>query len=157
MKYISVFFLVPALLSAGDFMTGQAARVVIGQVNFTAQDSTSPSATQTGAVSGLAFANNNLFVADSNRVQAAPILNRVLIYNNVNGPNGFIPSPTAAIPQGIRCPVCVGTANVVLGQPDFISSSVGLSQNGLRTPTAVASDGQILVVADTDNNRVLIR
>ena len=156
MKYIGFVFLVPALLPAADFMTGQAARVTIGQQTFTSQDSGNPSASQLGAASGLAYANNTLFVADSNRVQASPILNRVLIFNNVNGASGFIPAPTADIPQGVRCPVCIGTANVVVGQTDFTKSDVALSQTGLRTPTAVASDGQILVIADTDNNRVLI-
>lgn len=156
MKYIGFVFLVPALLPAADFMTGQAARVTIGQQTFTAQDSGNPSASQLGAASGLAYANNTLFVADSNRVQASPILNRVLIFNNVNGTSGFVPGPTADIPQGVRCPVCVGTANVVVGQSDFTKSNVALTQTGLRTPTAVASDGQILVIADTDNNRVLI-
>ena len=187
---------------------------------------------------GLAYANNTLFVADSNHIQATPSDNRVLIYNNVSQ---FIYSPTADIPQGLRCPVCFGVpalpggANVVLGQPDFVTttsntsgvsypitgatnsspivvgvanttgvtlgsivsiSGVGgdtaangtwqvsdvtpttvtlagttgngnytgggllsvpqVSALGMQNPTAVASDGQILVVADTDNNRVLI-
>ena len=153
MKYIGVFFLIPAVLSAADYLTGQAARITIGQTTFTSQDSDNPSASQLGAVSGLAYANNTLFVADSNRVQATPVLNRVLIFRNASN---FIPSPTADIPQGVRCPVCTGSADVVLGQPNFTTSDIGLSQTGLRTPTAVASDGQILAVADTDNNRVLI-
>src|SRR6202022_4306665 len=36
------------------------------------------------------------------------------------------------------------------------TTDVGLSPSAFRTPTAVASDGTILVVTDTDNNRVLI-
>ena len=64
-------------------------------------------------------------------------------------------------------PVCVGRADVVLGQPDLNKPDhkelngnpapiVAPSQNALRVPTGVATDGQRLVVADTDNNRVLI-
>ncbi len=45
---------------------------------------------------------------------------------------------------------------MVLGQPDFTSSNFNTSATGMRTPTAVASDGQILAVADTANNRILI-
>jgi uncharacterized protein (TIGR03437 family) len=54
--------------------------------------------------------------------------------------------------------VCLGQATVVLGQPDFTTTTENLtaSQNNLREPTAVASDGVHLVVADTNHNRVLI-
>src|SRR5262249_49544861 len=34
--------------------------------------------------------------------------------------------------------------------------TINLTQGGLRSPTAVASDGRVIAVADTDNNRVLI-
>ena len=52
----------------------------------------------------------------------------------------------------------MGRATVVLGQPDFTTTTLNLSatRNTLRLPTAVASDGVHLVVADTDHNRVLI-
>jgi uncharacterized protein (TIGR03437 family) len=158
MKHLSLFFLSCVLASAADFLTGQAARITIGQNTFTSQDTGGPSAFQLGAVSGIAFANNTLFVVDSNHIQGDPVNNRVLIFNNVSS---LIPAPTSDIPQGTRCPVCVGNAgrggaSVVLGQPDFSTTAINLSQNGLRTPTGVASDGKILVVADTDNNRVLI-
>jgi uncharacterized protein (TIGR03437 family) len=159
MKHFGFLFLTAALAHASsDFMTGQAARLVIGQDTFTAQDTGSPTQYQLGGVSGIAYVNNVLFVVDDNRVAAGPDDNRVLIYNNINN---FVTSPTASIPQGLRCPVCAGSpdtrgADVVVGQTDFVSTGVGLSQSGLRTPTSVASDGQILVIADTDNNRVLI-
>jgi len=54
--------------------------------------------------------------------------------------------------------VCVGQATVVLGQPDFTTATENLAaaQNNLRLPTAVASDGVHVVVADTNHNRVLI-
>lgn len=163
MKFFSLLVLSTMLASAADFLTGQAARLVIGQPTFTAQNTGTPSAFQLGAVGGLAYANNSLFVVDSNRVQATPVNNRVLIYNNISS---FVGSPTASVPQGIRCPVCAGTpdvkqASVVLGQPDFSTANItltaaGQSATSFRTPTAVATDGHILVVADTDNNRVLI-
>src|SRR5690349_22118316 len=110
-----------ASVSAADFNTGQAARAVIGQPQFTRQVATtigSPEWTGTvlGGASGVAYANNMLFVADSNRVGASPSNNRVLIYRNVSG---LLPGPTAELGYNQRCPVCVGTADLVLGQPDF--------------------------------------
>ncbi len=144
--------------TAMDFMTGQAARIVIGQVNFTQQDIGTPSQYVLGACSGLAYANNMLFVVDSNHIQATPVQNRVLIYQNVST---LVPSPTAEIPQGTRCAVCIGnqhngSASVVVGQPNFQGLDPNLTQNGFTNPSAVATDGNILAVADTDNNRVLI-
>jgi uncharacterized protein (TIGR03437 family) len=44
----------------------------------------------------------------------------------------------------------------VLGQPDFSKTDAAATQTGMSLPTAVATDGKILAVADTDNNRVLI-
>ncbi|HEY6391029.1 MAG TPA: hypothetical protein VIX89_07115 [Bryobacteraceae bacterium] len=158
MKYLSLFLLSSVVALPADFVTGQAARITIGQNTFTAQDTGTPTAYRLGAISGIAVVNNTLFVVDSNRVQADPVQNRVLIFNNLSR---LVPSPTSEIPQGVRCPVCMGTpdsssADIVLGQPNFTTIDINLTQNGLRTPTGVASDGKILVVADTDNNRVLI-
>jgi len=144
--------------TAMDFMTGQAARIVIGQVNFTQQDIGTPTQYVLGACSGLAYANNTLFVVDSNHIQATPVQNRVLLYTNLST---MIPSPTVEIPQGTRCPVCVGndhigSASVVVGQTDFSGSNPNLTQSGFTNPSAVATDGKIMVVADTDSNRVLL-
>jgi hypothetical protein len=52
----------------------------------------------------------------------------------------------------------VGQASVVLGQPDFVTTTINdtPTQNSLRNPQGVASDGVHLIVADTDDNRVLI-
>src|SRR5687768_10659868 len=113
MKY-SVFFLASAgLLCAEQFVTGQAARAVIGQETFTRQ---APGATQSllGAVSGVAYANNALFVVDSSRVQAFPQNNRVLIYRNIDSK---FPGPKASIrlQDYQRCPLCGGSADVVVG------------------------------------------
>jgi uncharacterized protein (TIGR03437 family) len=137
---------------AGQFTTGQAARLVLGQRTFTSQEY-GASDQILGGVGGLAYVNNMLFVADSNRVSASPLNNRVLVYKNISGQ---LPGLTDQIENVQRCNVCTGTASVVLGQPDFTTTDVGLSQKGLRLPTAVASDGVRIVVADTDNNRVLI-
>jgi hypothetical protein len=106
-----------------------------------------------GGVSGLAYAADTLFVVDSNRVGASPQNQRVLIYKNLSG---TLPKPTDELGFDRPCPACRGTADVVLGQQDFSTTDIALTQKGLRTPTAVASDGRIVAVADTDNNRVLI-
>jgi uncharacterized protein (TIGR03437 family) len=143
-----------SVAGAADFNTGQAARAVVGQPQYTRQDAT-PTASIIGGASGVAYANNTLFVADSNRVGAFPSDNRVLIYRDVAN---MLPVPTAELNYSQRCPVCVGQANVVLGQPDFVTTNPTLSptRTGMRNPTAVASDGIHLVVADTDSNRVLV-
>src|ERR1700730_4878877 len=129
MKHLSIFLLSSVVTFAADFLTGQAARITIGQQTFTAQDTGNPSASQLGAVGGVAYANNMLFVVDSNRVQAEPVLNRVLIFQDITR---YILSPMNAIPQtGQRCAVCVGGANgaadVVLGQPDFKQTDSNLT------------------------------
>lgn len=137
-----------------DFTTGQAARLVIGQETFTSQD-TNSSATILGATGGIAYAADTLFVADSNRVGATPLNHRVLLFNNLSA---MLPSPTTPPQQNRPCPICLGEASVVLGQPDFTTAVEGVAAtpNNLRLPTAVASDGIHLVVADTNHNRVLI-
>ena len=136
---------------AADFVTGQGARLVIGQSTFTEQDP-GASSTLLGGVGGVAFANGTLFVADSNRTGLLPLNNRVLLF-----PTQSFPQPLDPIqPYLARCAVCVGQATVVLGQPDFVSTAFANTQTGFRTPTAVATDGTVLAVADTANNRVMI-
>jgi uncharacterized protein (TIGR03437 family) len=154
MKCISIFLLSAAAVYAADFTTGQAARLVIGQTTFTSQDSNS-SDIILGAASGIAYAADTLFVADSNRVGASPTNHRVLLFQNLSG---MLPRPTDPLTYSAKCPVCVGQATLVLGQPDFTTSTLSFvaSSATLRLPTAVASDGVHLVVGDTDHNRVLI-
>jgi uncharacterized protein (TIGR03437 family) len=154
MRCISVLLLAGAAASAQNFTTGQAARAVIGQETFTAQSSSS-SDTVLGAAGGVAYANDTLFVADSNRVQASPVNHRVLLFRNLSGQ---LPAPNAQLTYNTKCPVCLGKATLVLGQPDLTTTTENIpaTQNGLRSPTAVATDGIHLVVADTDHNRVLI-
>jgi len=153
LKYCAVFSLCAGVGLAADYMTGQAARAVIGQTTFTAQAS-GASNTLMGGVGGVAYANNTLFVTDSNREGNIPVNNRVLLFNDLSH---MIPAPTAEIgPNTGRCPVCAVGASLVLGQPDFTSTNYQISANGMRLPTAVATDGRILAVADTANNRVLL-
>jgi len=153
MKSILVVLLAAAAAQAAEFSTGQAARLVIGQRTFTDQIPGPASENLLGGVSGLAFANDTLFVVDSNRVGASPQNQRVLLYKNVSG---SLPKQTDELGYDRPCPVCRGTADIVLGQPDFNKTDIALTQRGLRTPTSVASDGRYIAVADTDNNRVLI-
>lgn len=152
MKSILVVLLAAAAAQAAEFSTGQAARMVIGQRTFTEQF---PGAAQDllGGVSGLAYANDTLFVVDSNRIGASPQNQRVLIFKNVST---TLPKQTDELGYDRPCPVCRGSADVVLGQQNFSTTDIALNQRGLRTPTSVASDGAVIAVADTDNNRVLI-
>jgi uncharacterized protein (TIGR03437 family) len=165
MKYLAALILAAGSIPAADFATGQAARAVIGQPTFTVQ-ATDPSqivseakgviTTLLGGAGGLAYANGKLFVADCNRIGAVPNNYRVLIFND----SSFLPAPTAEVPQGVRCPLCTSQPDLVLGQADFTipdpTTGWGLSQTAMRLPTALATDGTHLGVADTDNNRVLI-
>jgi hypothetical protein len=154
MKGISVFILGAATAFAADFVTGQAARLVVGQETFTAAD---PNSTNSviGAAGGVAYAGNTLFVVDDNRLGAIPSNNRVLVFSNVAS---ALPRPTDQLLPNSKCPVCVGQASAVLGQPDFLTTTINLTanQSNMREPTAVASDGVHLVVADTNHNRILI-
>jgi len=137
-----------------DFTTAQAARLVIGQTTFTSQDPNS-SDTILGAASGLAYGADALFITDANRVGAVPSNHRVLVYKGVSS---MLPSPTDELNYILKCPVCLGRATIVLGQPDFTTTTENIPANpsALRLPTAVATDGVRVVVADTNHNRVLI-
>ena len=167
MRFLALFLMLAGTLAAEiGFLTGQGARLVIGQSTFTDASpgklitdadgnfSFETSAKLLGGAGGVAYINDMLLVADSNRVNASPLNHRALIYKNISQK---WPAPTDELARTSRCPVCVGEADVVLGQDDFKSSVLQLpGQNTLRLPTAIASDGVRVAVADTDNNRVLI-
>jgi len=176
MRFLALFLLLATTLAAEiDFVTAQGARFVIGQEPFTDMSPGTPipppeveegeeeqssgfeyetSAKLLGGVGGVAYADDMLFVADSNRMNASPLNHRVLIYKNISQK---WPGPLDEVPQTGRCPLCVGEADVVLGQQDFKSSKLQApGANTLRVPLGVTSDGVRLAVADTDNNRVLI-
>jgi uncharacterized protein (TIGR03437 family) len=170
MKYIAAMLLTAGAMCAQNFITGQSARAVIGQPNFTAQvDPTAadPDAAgfALGGVSGLAYGAGTLFVVDSNRVGALPDDDRVVLYPNISTPPYVagltLPSPTQEIIEEnfvsfIRCPVCVVNAGIVVGQPNYYTFGPNLTASGLNEPAGVATNGQILAIADTNNNRVLI-
>ena len=163
LKYCAALSLCAGLaLSQGGYITGQAARLVIGQTTFTSQNFIGDNNPvlqpnqELGSVGGVAYAANTLFVADSNRLGLLPIMNRVVMFNNVAQ---SWPTPGAPIPAySGRCPVCVGVGSIVLGQPNFAAASnlPNRTQNGMNLPIAVASDGTHLAVADTANNRILL-
>src|SRR5215469_7813668 len=135
-----------------SFVTGQAARLVIGQKNFTLADYGATN-TLIGSPASIALGGGILWVADSSRLGSTPDNNRVLRFSDVN----TYPTPTEAPDiSGSTCGACRGAASLVLGQPDFTTTNPNLSASGFRNPTGIATDGKILVVADTDNNRVLI-
>lgn len=164
MKYLALTLLLTASVclpvSAGEYLSGQAARMIIGQSTFTDQVA-GTSNKLLGAVGGVAFGADTLIIADSNRVTGfSPQNRRVVLYRNVSSK---FPAANAAIgPYVSRCPVCTARTDfpfgfdVVLGQSDFSKSDPDVSQSGLRLPTAVATDGKYLAVADTENNRILI-
>lgn len=78
---------------------------------------------------GIASDGTHLLLADGNN-------NRVLIWNSL---------PTGNVPP-----------DLVLGQPDFTSNYAGSGRHQMNWPVAVSTDGTRIVVADTNNDRILI-
>lgn len=154
MRFAALFLLLAGSLAAEiGFTTGQAARLILGQNTFTEQES-GASERLLGGVGGLAYANDMLLVADSNRLSATPLNHRALIYRNISQQ---LPDPLDEVPQGSRCPVCLGQADVVLGQQEFDKAELlPPAADTLRLAVGLACDGVRVAVADTDNNRVLI-
>jgi hypothetical protein len=116
-----------------------AASKVIGQSSFTASSVNqggSPGANTLWGPSQTWSNGTMLIAADSTN-------HRILIYNNIN-----------------TLPATNGSANVVVGQPNFISNQANQggppAANTLDEPFGVFSDGNILVVSDNLNNRVLV-
>ncbi len=160
MKYLAFLTLAATSVWPAEltFTTGQAARLMIGQPYFTAQQ---PGTAQDrlGGPHGIAYANDTLFVVDSNKLGATPVNHRVMVYRNLSSQ---LPAPEAELgPQTVDdiriCYVCGGKATSVLGQTDFVKGDFRApARESLRTPTGIATDGTALAIADTDNNRVLI-
>ncbi|MBI1978304.1 MAG: NHL repeat-containing protein, partial [Candidatus Omnitrophica bacterium] len=106
-----------------------SADVVVGQPDFTTTAGATNQTTMSGPA-GVFSDGKRLFVADrQNR--------RVLIYNSIPTANG-------------------AAADIVIGQPDFTTSSAGTTREKMNFPFGVFFDGQRLFVADTTNHRVLI-
>jgi sugar lactone lactonase YvrE len=114
---------------------GQNADAVLGQPDFTSSTAASSPPTQSGMYYpfGLVVdASGNLYVADCNN-------HRVLRFNHA-----------ASITNGAN-------ANVVLGQPNFASSTSATSQSGMSYPRGQAVDASgNLYVVEAGNNRVLL-
>ena len=79
----------------------------------------------------IATDGERLVLADSSN-------NRVLIWNSI--PTQINQSP-----------------ELVIGQKDLYSNQPGLAADKLNWPVGVATDEKHLLVADTENNRVLIK
>jgi hypothetical protein len=110
--------------------TNAAANVVVGQPNFTSNNSATTQSGLNEPELGLFVANDQLFVSDGSN-------NRVMIWNSIPTTNG-------------------ADADVVVGQSDFTSFDGSDTQTGLFRPEGLWSDGTRLIVVDRGNNRVLI-
>src|SRR6185436_5768600 len=119
-KHLVLWLASAALAPSAEFYSGQAGRLLIGQKTFTAQDP-AVTADTLGGVGGLAYANNMLFVADSNRVGSVPLNHRVLIYRSIDDDTLPVNAP---VPQFTRCPACRGVADTVLGQTEFTKNDL---------------------------------
>jgi hypothetical protein len=110
---------------------GAAADVVVGQPDFTTN-------TPGIAANKLSYANRAVVTSDGKLIIADEVSNSVRIFNTVPITNG-------------------ASANVIIGQNDFTTSSNGTSTTRLTRPVSVSVSptGQ-LAIADFGNNRVLI-
>ncbi|HEY3455564.1 MAG TPA: Ig-like domain-containing protein [Bryobacteraceae bacterium] len=172
-KFTTVLFcsLLATALQAQSFISGQAARAVMGQTVFTTGDS-APSDTILGGASGLAYdpVNHRLYVADSNRIGSLPQNHRVLVFDTNKIPEAHVDITTVPdLASHTACYLCGFSAVNSLGQSTFLPPdtsstppvfdpglSADPSQPQFNGATAVATNGSILAVADTDNNRILI-
>ncbi|MBI3933300.1 MAG: LysM peptidoglycan-binding domain-containing protein [Acidobacteria bacterium] len=109
---------------------GASANVVLGQPNFDTFERRPAAATTMFDPMSATTDGQRLIVTDLAN-------NRVLIYNRIPTQNG-------------------AAADVVVGQPDFASSSPGNTATSLNFPRYAFSDGTRLVIVDSGNNRVLI-
>lgn len=109
--------------------SNKGADIVVGQANINSYSTNLPTMSGPRAV---ASDGTRLFVADSGN-------NRVLIWNSIPTSDNVAP-------------------NVVLGQTDINTVDWGAmpSQSMFRYPCGIATDGQVLAVADFPFNRVLI-
>lgn len=122
-----------------------------------------------GGVSGLAYANGQLFVADSNRLAAIPGNNRVMVFNTSQIPAARADLTVDPNLTNVDCYLCGFPAVLSLGQATFDPPDTSVTppvfdpgigndptKANLNNATAVATDGHMLAIADTDNNRVLL-
>lgn len=109
----------------------QPADVVIGQTDFTSSSSGIGPDKLNQPWGVFVSTDGKLIISDAYN-------NRILIFNQIPTSNG-------------------ASANLVIGQNDFISNSSGISPNKLYQPytSSVSNDGK-LIISDRNNNRVLI-
>jgi photosystem II stability/assembly factor-like uncharacterized protein len=125
------------LVYNAPYYTNMPASVVIGQDDFVSNIANTD-VNRLITPAGLhVHSDGRLFIADYGN-------NRVLVYNKIPEING-------------------ASANVVIGQPDFVSNTNGSGANQLYKPTdiAVSSDGKLIVNDPgtnntNDNHRVLV-
>lgn len=113
------------------FTSNMNARYVIGQSNFntgTANQGGAASAYTMNNPIGITVVNGKIYVADAGN-------NRVLVYNTLPSSNGI-------------------AADAVIGQPDFATTSSGVSASKMAGIQSIASDGNYLAVAEWSNYRV---
>ncbi len=123
---------------------GQSADFVIGQTNMTNTGGSNatnglnqPITVFASPIPGGGVDDNYIWVADRNN-------NRVVAYQ-VTWRTVPLDPPAAALSHFL-----------VLGQPDLTTNTAGITQAKLNGPRGVWSNGDMVVVADTNNNRVLI-
>lgn len=112
-----------------------SADVVIGQQDFTSNlpnqgGSCNANTLKTTGDMGLSIYDKRLFVADRDN-------SRLLIFNSIPASNN-------------------ASADVVVGQPDFLSCNGQISANKLHLPRSVASDGRRLFVSEQTGDRILV-
>lgn len=150
LKYCAFLSLCACTCLGADYITGMGARLVLGQTTFTSQNFGN-SNTVFGGAGGLAAGGGYLFVADANRLGILPTNNRVLMF-----PLQSFPQPTDVLVDNTLCPACVGQATLVLGQTDIQGDVPGLTSQSMNLPIGACTDGNVVAVADTANNRVLV-
>lgn len=106
-----------------------SADVVVGQDNMS-EYSNGLTASHIFNPTGVFSINSYLFICDMYN-------SRVLIFNQIPGSDG-------------------ASANYVVGAPDMISYSGGISSQQLNWPSHVCSDGIKLIITDQHNHRIVI-
>ncbi len=113
------------------FSNFQSANIVIGQPSFTTNNTT------TDAFTGKSSSYSDL--SSKGQFAVGAQFGRVLLYNNLPSVNG-------------------ASASVVLGKPDFTSTTTGCTQSLCNNINGVifSPDGNKIIASDAGNNRVLI-
>lgn len=117
--------------NAAPTTNGQTMDVVIGPSTFT-DFSIGPTQNYFAALTPIYVwvSGSTIFATDSGA-------NRIMIWNAIPSTNG-------------------PPANLVLGQVDYVSNGAGKAATQLDSPQGLWSDGSHLIVADSNNSRVLI-